>query len=121
MPINKKPLVYMCFSTDIIHSGHISIIKKAQALGNLIIGALPDDVIASYRHFPIVPYEERVALYKNITGVYKVIKQETWGYKEVLRKLKPDYLVHGDDWKEGFQKPIREEAISVLREWGGGN
>lgn len=119
MSLRKKPLVYMCFSTDIIHSGHISIIKKAQELGNLIIGALPDDVIASYRHFPIVPYEERVALYKNITGVYKVIKQKSWSYKDVLRKLKPDYLVHGDDWKEGFQKPIREEAISILNEWGG--
>ncbi len=115
----KRPIVYMCFSTDIIHSAHIAIIEKAKALGNIVIGALPDEIIASYRRFPIVPYDERVALYKNIKGIYKVIEQKTWGYKDILRELKPDYLVHGDDWKEGFQKPIREEAIQVLNEYGG--
>lgn len=119
MKNNERPIVYMCFSTDIIHSGHIAIIKKAQELGDLIIGALPDDAIAMYRHFPIIPYEERVALYENISGVLKVIKQKNWSYKDILNELKPDYLVHGDDWKEGFQKPIREEAISILNKYGG--
>ena len=115
----ERPIVYMCFSTDILHSGHIAIIKKAQQLGNLIIGALSDEAVASYRHFPMIPFEERKILFENIDGVYKVIEQKQWGYKEVLRELKPDYLVHGDDWREGFQKPIREEAIKILDEYGG--
>jgi phosphoenolpyruvate phosphomutase len=111
--------VYMCFSTDIIHSGHIAIIKKAQELGNLIVGVLSDEAVASYRHFPMVPFEERKALFENISGIYKVIEQNEWSYKNVLKELKPDYLVHGDDWKEGFQKPIRQEAIEALVEYGG--
>ncbi len=119
MSSEKKPLVYMCFSTDIIHSGHIAIIKKAQELGNLVVGVLSDEAVASYRHFPMVPCEERKALFENISGIYKVIEQKTWGYKEVIKELKPDYLVHGDDWKEGFQKPIRQEAIEALVEYGG--
>ena len=115
----NKPIVYMCFSTEIIHSGHIAIIKKAQELGNLVVGILSDEAVASYRHFPIVPCEERKALFENISGIYKVIEQKTWGYKDVLTELKPDYLVHGDDWKEGFQKPIRQEAIEILAKYGG--
>ncbi|MBR1753708.1 phosphoenolpyruvate mutase [bacterium] len=114
-----RPIVYMCFSTDIIHSGHIAIIKKAQELGNLIVGVLSDEAIASYRHFPMVPFEERKALFENISGIYKVIEQKVWSYKDVLKELKPDFLVHGDDWKEGFQKPIRHEAMEILVEYGG--
>lgn len=115
----KRPTVYMCFSTDIIHSGHISIIKKAQELGTLIVGVLSDEAIASYRHFPLVPFEERKALFENISGIVKVIEQKNWGYKEVLQELRPDFLVHGDDWREGFQKPIRQEAMEILAGYGG--
>ena len=111
--------VYMCFSTDIIHSGHISIIRKAEKLGKLIIGVLSDEAIASYRHFPILPFAERKALMESIAGVYRVVVQEKLSYTENLRQLRPTYVVHGDDWREGFQKPIREEVINVLAEYGG--
>ena len=111
--------VYMCFSTDIIHSGHISIIRKAEKLGKLIIGVLSDEAIASYRHFPILPFAERKSLMESIAGVYRVVDQEKLSYAENLRKLKPTYVVHGDDWREGFQKPIREEVLRVLAEYGG--
>lgn len=111
--------VYMCFSTDIIHSGHISIIRKAEKLGKLIIGVLSDEATASYKRFPLMPFEERKSLFENITGVYKVVEQKTLSYKDILRELKPTYVVHGDDWKEGFQKTIREEVMGVLAEYGG--
>lgn len=111
--------VYMCFSTDIIHSGHISIIRKAEKLGKLIIGVLSDEAIASYRHFPILPFSERKSLMESIAGVYKVIGQKELSYADNLRSIKPTYVVHGDDWREGFQKPIREEVIKVLAEYGG--
>ena len=111
--------VYMCFSTDMIHSGHIAIIKKAKKLGKLIIGVLSDEAIASYKRFPLMPYEERKSLFENISGVYKVVKQETLSYIEILREIYPTYVVHGDDWREGFQKPIRNEVVSVLAEYGG--
>lgn len=111
--------VYMCFSTDIIHSGHIAIINKAKRYGKLMIGLLTDEAIVSYKRYPLVPYSERKSMFENIVGVYRVVKQDKLSYKENLEKYKPDYVVHGDDWKSGFQQPIREEVISVLNTYGG--
>lgn len=115
----KKKTVYMSFSTDIIHGGHTSIIQKAAELGELTIGMLTDDVVASYRRFPILRYDERVKIIENIKGVSSVIPQKTLSYAENLHMLKPDYVVHGDNWVTGFQKPIRDEVIDVLKEYGG--
>lgn len=111
--------VYMCFSTDLIHGGHISIIKKAAKLGKLIIGVLSDEAILSYKRYPLVPYEERKTLFENISDVYQVIEQKQLSYKENLEKLHPDYVVHGDDWQTGFQSPIRMEVTSILSSYGG--
>ena len=115
----ESRLVYMCFSTDIIHGGHISIIKKAQKLGRLIIGVLSDEAVVSYKRMPIVPASERKLMFENISGVYKVVEQNSLSYKENLEKYKPAILVHGDDWCSGIQKPIRDEVVSVLASYGG--
>ncbi len=111
--------VYMCFSTDMIHSGHIEIIRKAEKLGKLIVGVLSDAGVASYKRVPLIPYEERKSVFENISGVYKVVEQKELSYAENIRALKPTYVVHGDDWKSGFQKPIRDEVVSLLAEYGG--
>ncbi len=111
--------VYMCFSTEYIHSGHIAIIKKASRLGKLTIGVLSDEAVASYRRFPLIPFAERKSLISNITGVSQVVEQKTLSYAENLRELKPDFVVHGDDWREGLQKPIRQEVLEVLASYGG--
>lgn len=111
--------VYMCFSTDMIHSGHIAIIRKAEKLGKLIIGVLSDEAVVSYKRFPLMPFDERKTMFENITGVYKVVEQKSLSYKENLEKYHPDYVVHGDDWVSGFQKPIRDEVCCVLASYGG--
>ena len=111
--------VYMCFSTDIIHGGHIAIIKKAQKLGRLIIGVLSDEAVASYKRLPLVPATERKKLFENVAGVYKVVDQNTLSYRANLEALKPSIVVHGDDWCVGFQKPIRDEVVSILASYGG--
>lgn len=111
--------VYLSMSTDIIHGGHIKMIEKAAELGELTVGVLTDQVVASYKRFPLLAYDERVKIIANIRGVAKVIPQDTLSYKKNLEALKPDYLVHGDNWKEGFQKAIRAEAIEVLASYGG--
>lgn len=111
--------VYMCFSTDIIHSGHINIIDKASTYGEVIIGVLTDEAVSSYKRFPLLSYNERANIVAHINGVSKVVPQEELSYAKNLRELKPDYVVHGDDWKEGFQKPIRDEVIAILGEYGG--
>lgn len=116
--LNRKT-VYMCFSTDILHSGHIAIIKKAKRLGRLIIGVLADKAILGYKRFPLLPFTDRMEMYRNIAGVYRVIEQGTISYKDVLHDLHPDYVVHGDDWTQGFQKPVRDEVIAILGQYGG--
>ena len=115
----ENRVVYMTFSTDIIHSGHIAIINKAKRLGKLMIGLLTDEEIVSYKRYPLIPYSERKSMFENIAGVYKVVEQSKLSYKDNLLKYKPDIVVHGDDWCSGFQKPIREEVIEVLKTYGG--
>lgn len=117
--MEENKTVYMCMSTDVIHGGHISIINKAKKLGKLIIGVLSDEAVSNYKRFPLVPFEERKILYENIEGIYKVVEQKELSYKENLLKLKPDYVVHGDDWVTGFQKPVRDEVIEILTSYGG--
>lgn len=111
--------VYMGFSTDMIHSGHISIIQKAAELGNVIVGLLSDEAVASYKRYPLLPYAERKTLFENIRGVDCVVEQTELSYRKNLENLKPDYVVHGDDWREGFQKPVRDEVIRILESYGG--
>lgn len=111
--------VYMCFSADIIHSGHISIIKKAAKLGKLTVGVLSDEAVISYKRFPILPFEERTAIFRNLNGVHKVVEQSRLSYRKNLEMFRPDIVVHGDDWRDGFQKPIRDEVISILETYGG--
>ena len=111
--------VYMCFSTDIIHGGHIEIINKARKLGKLIIGVLSDEAVTSFKKYPLVPATERKKLFANIAGVYKVVDQDTLSYAANLEKYKPAIVVHGDDWCTGFQKPIRDEVATILASYGG--
>ncbi len=111
--------VYMSFSTDILHNGHIKIIQKAALLGDLTVGVLTDEVIASFKRYPLIPLEERLQLFQNIVGVKRVVVQSALSYETVLRELKPDIVVHGDDWQTGYQANIRRQVIDVLSEWGG--
>lgn len=115
----ERRTVYMCFSSDILHSGHIAIIKKAKRLGKLIIGVLSDEAVISYKRFPLLPYSERKSMFENIAGVYKVVEQKTLSYKDNLEKYQPAFVVHGDDWVSGLQKPIRDEVVSMLASYGG--
>ena len=111
--------VYLCMSTDIIHGGHTSIIRKAAQLGELTVGLLTDQVVASYRRFPVLKYRERKEIIESIKGVAHVIPQNTLSYSSNINSLKPDIVVHGDNWINGFQKTIRDEVIETLREYGG--
>ena len=111
--------VYSAFSCDVIHEGVINIINKASELGELTVGLLSDEAIATYKRVPLLNFEARKVVFENLKGVSDVIKQETLSYKDNLYKIKPDYVVHGDDWKTGVQSKIRQEVIDILAEWGG--
>ncbi len=111
--------VFLSMSTDVIHNGHIKIIARAAELGEVTVGVLTDEAVSEYKRFPLVPFDERCEIISNIKGVTRVVRQESVDYERVLLELKPDIVVHGDDWKTGFQAPIRERAIETLATYGG--
>jgi len=111
--------VYIGMSADLIHPGHLNVIGKGRELGEVIVGILTDQAIATYKRVPYLNYEQRKIIVENITGVSKVVAQETLDYSTNLRLLKPDYVVHGDDWKTGVQQVTRAKVIETLKEWGG--
>ena len=111
--------VYICFSTDIIHNGHLSILKKAADLGEVTVGILTDEVVASYKHYPLIPLDERIAMFDSLKYVRRVVVQESLDYTDVLNQLRPDIVVHGDDWLVGYQANIRQRVIETLKQWGG--
>ena len=111
--------VYIAISADILHHGHINLIKKAAEYGKLIVGVLTDEAVATYKRFPVIEFEERKFIIENISGVSEVVPQNTLDYTDNLKKYKPDYVFHGDDWKEGVQSKIRCDVIETLNEWDG--
>ena len=111
--------VYVGISADLLHHGHINIINEARKFGEVTIGLLTDKAIASYKRLPFLSYEQRKNIIENIKGVSQIVPQETLDYTTNLKELRPDYVVHGDDWKTGVQKETRRRVIETLNEWGG--
>ncbi len=111
--------VYLAMSADIIHHGHINVIAEARKLGEVTVGILTDEVIATYKRLPVIDFENRKRIVENLKGVSRVVPQDTLDYVPNLLKLKPDFVVHGDDWKTGIQEEIREKVIEALKQWGG--
>jgi phosphoenolpyruvate mutase len=111
--------VYIGMSADLIHPGHLNVIKAGKKLGRVVIGLLTDKAIASYKRVPYLTFEQRKIIVENIAGVSEVIAQETLDYSTNLRRLRPHFVVHGDDWKTGVQQSTRQKVIDCLKEWGG--
>jgi len=111
--------VYTCFTTDIIHEGHLNIIREAAKLGSVTVGALSDRALIRYNRFPTVPIEERINLYRSLEGVDEVVVQDDMTYDEIVKKLKPDIVIHGDNWKTGPERALRENCIEALKTVGG--
>ena len=115
--MKKNKIIYVPLAVDILHSGHLNIINKAKKYGRVVIGLLSDSAIAEYKNIPSLGFNERIKIVKSLKNVSKIIKQDTWDYTDVLNKLKPNYFIHGDDWRKGIQKKTREKVIKVLKKW----
>jgi phosphoenolpyruvate mutase len=111
--------VYVGMSADLLHTGHINVLQKAAKLGDVTVGVLTDEAIASYKRLPCLNYEQRKNVVENIKGVAEVVAQDTLDYRENLRRIKPDFVVHGDDWNSGVQAKIRQQVIETIAQWGG--
>ena len=114
-----KKVVYVGMSADLIHPGHLNVLKAAAELGDVTVGLLTDKAIASYKRLPYMSFEQRKQVVENLKSVNKVIPQETLDYVPNLQLLKPNFVVHGDDWREGVQRNVRQNVIDVLAEWDG--
>lgn len=110
---------YTCFCTDVIHEGHLNIINNAKKYGKVIVGALSDEALVRYNKFPTLPLEERIKVYRETEGVDEVIVQNDMNYSDILSELKPDYILHGDNWKNGPESSIRGRVIEGLKSYGG--
>ncbi|MEG1732255.1 MAG: phosphoenolpyruvate mutase, partial [Longicatena sp.] len=111
--------VYASFSTDIIHDGHLNIIKEAQKYGALTVGVLSDNAMVKFDRFPTISQAERIEQIKNLEGVSNVVLQDSVSYEKNLKELQPDYVIHGDNWIHNEQSPVREHVIETLKAWGG--
>ena len=111
--------VYTCFTTDVIHEGHLNIIRQARKYGQVIVGVLTDQAMIRFDRFPTIPFEERLALVKGLEGISRVVVQDTILYDEIVRQLRPDYVIHGDNWLTGPQKVIRDNVEALLGAYGG--
>lgn len=111
--------VYTCFCTDVIHEGHLNIIREAKKYGEVIVGVLSDMAMVRFNRFPTISFEERMQIVKEIDGVSDVIVQNDVMYDEVIAKLHPDYVLHGDNWREGPMQAIRNNVVSLMQRYGG--
>jgi phosphoenolpyruvate mutase len=115
----EQKKVYVGMSADLIHPGHLNIIQKAAEMGSVMVGLLTDSAIASYKRLPYMSFDQRKLVVLSLKGVDQVVPQETLDYTANLRKYRPDFIVHGDDWKEGVQRETRARVINTMEEWGG--
>ena len=113
------PIVYTCFSTDVIHEGHLNIIREAKKYGDVYVGVLSDEATVKYNKFPTISFEERMEMVKAIPDVKKVVVQKDIMYDGIVKELHPDYIIHGDNWKEPPLKSIRDNAEKLVSEYGG--
>ena len=114
-----KKKIYVALSADMLHKGHFNILNKAASLGEITVGLLTDKAIGVYKQIPFLNYSQREIILKNLKMVKNVVPQHTLDYRPNLRKIKPDFVVHGDDWKKGILKKTRLQVISELRKWSG--
>lgn len=111
--------VYLSMSSDVVHDGHVNIIRYGASIGELTVGIMSDEATAAYKHYPILSFEKKKRIISNIVGVSRIVKQEKLSYQGVISELKPDVIIHGDDWRHGIQSPVRSEVLELLEEYGG--
>lgn len=117
--LKKKKIVYVPLAADILHIGHLNILNTANKYGQVVVGLLTDKAIAEYKNIPLLSFDDRYKIIQNLKVVKNIIVQDTWDYSKILNKLKPDFFVHGDDWKKGRQEKTRKIVIKILKKNGG--
>ena len=111
--------IYTCFCTDIIHDGHMNILREAKKYGRVVVGVLTSSQMMLYNRFPTKTTEERVEMIRAIDLVDEVIVQKAIMYDDVIGEMHPDYVIHGDNWSGEWMQRIRQNIVSLLEPYGG--
>ena len=111
-------IAYTCFTTDVIHEGHLNIIREAQKYGDVVVGVMSDKALVQFDRFPTISFAERMDMVKKIPGVNRIIEHDSVMYDSVIAELKPDYVVHGDNWLVGPMKAIRDNVEKLISPYG---
>ena len=106
----KNKIVYVPLAVDLLHSAHINILKKAKKYGTVIVGLMTDNAISEYKKVPILNYKERFEILSGVKFIDKIVEQNNWDYSENIKRYKPNYFIHGDDWKTGTHPGKRKEV-----------
>lgn len=117
--MGSRAVVYVGMSADLIHPGHINVLERAAELGEVTVGLLTDQAIASYKRLPHMTFDQRRRVVESMSAVHRVVPQETLDYVPNLLRIRPDFVVHGDDWRTGIQRQTRQRVIETLAEWNG--
>jgi phosphoenolpyruvate phosphomutase len=117
--MDERKTVYVAIASDVMHLGHLRVLEAAASLGDVTVGLLTDEAIATYKRPPLFDFATRRTLMESMRPVSRVVEQDSLSYGRNLRRLRPDYVVHGDDWRSGVQARIRAEVVLTLAEWGG--
>ena len=114
---NKK--VFISLTAESIHHGHIKLIDEGKKYGDIVIGLLTDNAVAQHKRLPLLNFEQRKTIIQNISGVSEVVAQDEWDDSIIIEKLKPEYVIHGDDWLSGPQLRLRDNVIKTLEKYNG--
>jgi phosphoenolpyruvate phosphomutase len=117
--MKKNKTCYIALTADTIHHGHMKLLEKAREFGDITIGLMSDSAVHEHKRIPYLNFEQRKKILTNFKGVKKVVKQDTWDYSQYIKKYKPDYHIHGDDWKSGYQKEMRTKILTIMKSYGG--
>ena len=115
----KKPYVFIPMAADLLHHGHIRILKRASKYGTTIIGLMTDQGISSYKEKPILNFKQRKEIISEIKCVDFIVPLDGLLYLEMVNILKPDFFIHGSDWKKGPQNFVRKKLLLSSKIWGG--
>ena len=117
--MKKQKTVYIGLSGDGLHHGHMKLLEKAREYGDIIVGLLTDKAITTFKRLPYLNYDQRKEVLINFKGVKKIVPQNIHDYSQNIKKYKPDFMIHGDDWKTGYMKQFRRNCIQALKTYGG--
>ena len=111
--------VYVAMCADVLHRGHVNLLKNAAQYGRVVVGLLSDRAVASFKRVPFMTYQDRLAVVQDLIYVDEVVQQDATTPAPYIAQMRPEVFVHGDDWCNGRETFVRDSVIAALESYGG--